>query len=89
MGTGEIALVSKIGGREKLDLLAGTRPPHSYVTIIPILTLGLHLCTEDYTATAAGVIATPFRLEQCVKIAESQLNGASPVSHGLGPFVQS
>ena len=28
MGSGEIMLLSKIGGREKLDLLAGTRPHH-------------------------------------------------------------
>jgi len=26
MGTGEVVLLSKIGGREKLDLLAGTPP---------------------------------------------------------------
>jgi len=55
-------------------------------TIIPTLTLGLRWRTEDYTATAAKAIATPFRLEQCVKIAESQLNGASPLSPGdFGP----
>ena len=47
--------------------------------LISTLTLGLHWCTEDYTATAAKAIATPFRLEECVKIAESQLNGASPL----------
>ncbi|TFK44345.1 hypothetical protein BDQ12DRAFT_672818 [Crucibulum laeve] len=48
-GTGEVMLISKICGREKLDLLA-----------------------EDLVNKSKKAISVPFRIEQCLKIAESQ-----------------
>ncbi|KAI0074642.1 hypothetical protein K474DRAFT_1665173 [Panus rudis PR-1116 ss-1] len=48
-GTGEVILLNKMSGREKLDLLA-----------------------EDLMAQAKTALAAPFRLEKCLKIAESQ-----------------
>ncbi|KAG5647031.1 hypothetical protein DXG03_001401 [Asterophora parasitica] len=50
-GTGEVALVTKLSGREKLDLLA-----------------------EDLVEKSRKAVMRPFRLEQCLKIAESQCN---------------
>ncbi|PCH43414.1 hypothetical protein WOLCODRAFT_138330 [Wolfiporia cocos MD-104 SS10] len=49
-GTGELVLVGKMSGREKLDLLA-----------------------EDLIEQSKKALGTPFRLEQCIKIADSQL----------------
>ena len=37
MGAGEVVLLSKIGGREKLDLLAGTRLPQQQCSDNPHL----------------------------------------------------
>ncbi|KAL1736146.1 hypothetical protein EV714DRAFT_242551 [Schizophyllum commune] len=48
-GTGEVQLVTKLAGREKLDLLA-----------------------EDLIEQAKQAIARPFRLEDCITIAEAQ-----------------
>ncbi|KAL1744793.1 hypothetical protein HDZ31DRAFT_63775 [Schizophyllum fasciatum] len=48
-GTGEVQLVTKLAGREKLDLLA-----------------------EDLIEQAKQAIARPFRLEECITIAEAQ-----------------
>ncbi|KAG6860761.1 hypothetical protein C0995_007793 [Termitomyces sp. Mi166 len=48
-GTGEMILVSKLSGREKLDLLA-----------------------EDLVEQSKTAIMAPFRLEECLRIAESQ-----------------
>ncbi|KAH8107794.1 hypothetical protein BXZ70DRAFT_997460 [Cristinia sonorae] len=48
-GTGEIIMLNKMSGREKLDLLA-----------------------EDLMERSKRALATPFRMEQCLKIAESQ-----------------
>jgi len=80
MGTGELVLLSKIGGREKLDLLAGMRLHHWQSSDNPNLDARLLWYTEDYTAKAEKAVATPFKLEQCVRIAESQLNGAQSLS---------
>ncbi|TFY60551.1 hypothetical protein EVJ58_g5078 [Rhodofomes roseus] len=49
-GTGEIILMGKMSGREKLDLLA-----------------------EDLIAQSKKAVAAPFRLEECLKIADSEL----------------
>ncbi|KAF9529234.1 hypothetical protein CPB83DRAFT_852909 [Crepidotus variabilis] len=48
-GTGEVMLVTRMTGREKMDLLA-----------------------EDLVEKGRKAIMTPFRLEECLKIAESQ-----------------
>ncbi|KAG6866749.1 hypothetical protein C0991_011408 [Blastosporella zonata] len=48
-GTGEMMLVTKLSGREKLDLLA-----------------------EDLVEQSMTAIMAPFRLQECLKIAESQ-----------------
>ncbi|THH29850.1 hypothetical protein EUX98_g4322 [Antrodiella citrinella] len=48
-GTGEVILLNKMSGREKLELLA-----------------------EDLMEKNKRALATPFRLDQCMKIAESQ-----------------
>ncbi|KAF8070672.1 hypothetical protein FPV67DRAFT_1488307 [Lyophyllum atratum] len=50
-GTGEMILVAKLSGREKLDLLA-----------------------EDLIEQSKTAVMSPFRLEQCLKIAGSQCN---------------
>ncbi|KAJ4483176.1 hypothetical protein J3R30DRAFT_3697951 [Lentinula aciculospora] len=50
-GTGEMILMTKMMGREKLDLLA-----------------------EDLVEKASKSLLTPFRLELCIKLAESQLS---------------
>ncbi|KNZ80873.1 hypothetical protein J132_04097 [Termitomyces sp. J132] len=52
-GTGEIILVSKLSGREKLDLLA-----------------------EDLVEQSKTAIMTPFCLEECLKMAESQCHAS-------------
>ncbi|KAF8829046.1 hypothetical protein HHX47_DHR3000898 [Lentinula edodes] len=51
-GTGELILMTKMTGRDKLDLLA-----------------------EDLMEKASKSFLTPFRLELCIKLAESQLSG--------------
>lgn len=50
-GTGELMILTKLSGREKLDLLA-----------------------EDLVQRSKNAVMSPFRLEQCLKIAESQRN---------------
>ncbi|KAG7446329.1 uncharacterized protein BT62DRAFT_968061 [Guyanagaster necrorhizus] len=50
-GTGEVMLVSRLTGREKLDLLA-----------------------EDLVQRSKQAVMAPFRLETCLKIAESQFS---------------
>ncbi|KAJ3891066.1 hypothetical protein GG344DRAFT_77269 [Lentinula edodes] len=50
-GTGELILMTKMTGRDKLDLLA-----------------------EDLMEKASKSFLTPFRLELCIKLAESQLS---------------
>lgn len=68
-GTGEVVLVTKLTGREKLDLLAGKlsvsiRLYHDFTFNI-----------EDLIESSKKAILRPFRLDDCLKIAESQSNG--------------
>ncbi|KAG6831828.1 hypothetical protein H0H87_003747 [Tephrocybe sp. NHM501043] len=51
-GTGEIIRMTKLSGRETLDLLA-----------------------EDLVEQAKTTVMAPFRLQECMKIAESQCDG--------------
>ncbi|KAI0051869.1 hypothetical protein FA95DRAFT_1602357 [Auriscalpium vulgare] len=59
MGTGEIMSTRKPSGREKLDLLGD---PFIFQT------------QEDLIAKAQTALADPFKLGQCLKIADSQFN---------------
>ena len=67
-GTGEVMLASRMMGREKLDLLAGTA-----VALVSDHDLMFQL--EDLLEKSKKAILRPFRLEECLKVAESQCNG--------------
>ena len=67
-GTGEVMLASRMMGREKLDLLAGT-----VVALVSDHDLMFQL--EDLVEKSKQAILRPFRLEECLKVAESQCNG--------------
>lgn len=66
-GTGEVMLVSKMSGREKMDLLAGI----SSSAYVPCKRLNMHIA-EDLVKQSKQALMNPVRLEQCLKIAESQ-----------------
>jgi hypothetical protein len=74
VGTGEVVLVSKLTGREKLDLLAGVMSlltrPFSFLHFF-FVSVG----TEDLTEKASKALSRPFKLAECLGIAESQYNG--------------
>jgi hypothetical protein len=70
MGTGEIVLLNKMSGREKLELLAGALPGCRSK-----FTLFRPFATEDLIEKSKKAIASPFDLERCVKVAESEFNG--------------
>ena len=83
-GTGELMLVTKLSGREKLDLLAGK---HSWPKCNPINSNR----PEDLVERSRTAVMSPFRLEECLKIAESQCNGmyifhSSPAYHSVRPL---
>lgn len=67
-GTGEVMLVGKMSGREKMDLLAG-KSSSAYVPCKPLNTNDI---TEDLVKQSKHALMNPVRLEQCLKIAESQ-----------------
>ena len=74
MGTGEVVLASRMSGREKLDLLAGEFSSR-FVLFENRGRKNLKTdsrMTEDLMKQA---IAAPFRLEVCLRIADSQLSG--------------
>lgn len=72
-GTGEVMFKSKMSGREKMDLLAGKSFQHSctYVLNLPSKSYVI----EDLVKRSKQALMTPFRLEKCLKIAESQCDG--------------
>lgn len=68
-GTGEVVLAGRISGREKLDLLAGTSTSYS-------LTLLLTPSLEDLVSQKSrSAVMAPFKIDKCIKIADSQYNG--------------
>jgi hypothetical protein len=68
-GTGEVILAGRISGREKLDLLAGT-------SISSLSTQLLTAALEDLTSQKSRTaLMAPFKLNKCIKIADSQYNG--------------
>lgn len=68
-GTGEIILAGRMSGREKLDLLAGT-------SVSSILTQLLTAALEDLISQKSRTaLMAPFKLDKCIKIADSQYNG--------------
>jgi hypothetical protein len=70
-GTGEVMLITKISGREKLDLLAGeSRKPCFFLT-----SYSQPCNKEDLVEKSKKAVLEPFRIDKCVKIAESQLHG--------------
>lgn len=77
-GTGELMLVSsKLTGREKLELLAGT---NVYVCMLCSFdSQAPQFATEDLIQKSKMALANPFRMETCLKIAESQYNGMSNI----------
>ena len=79
-GTGELMLVSKLTGREKLDLIAGTTPDIQYFSLTNAVS------TEDLVEQSRKAILNPFRLDQCHKIATSQCNGMDAISNIWGYF---
>ena len=78
MGTGEVVLATRMSGREKLDLLAGTIPTDWRVGCVVWLK---QVSTEDLIKQA---IAAPFKLDVCLRIADSQLGGI----HDSAPHVE-
>ncbi len=79
MGTGEVVLATRMSGREKLDLLAGTIPTDWRVGCAVWLK---QTSTEDLIKQA---IAAPFKLDVCLRIADSQLGGTYISSSHTGP----
>lgn len=69
-GTGELMLMNKLSGREKLDLLAGANL--SRVNVQKVAQMPI---PEDLVKQSKNAIMNPFRLERCLKIAESQYHG--------------
>lgn len=70
-GRGSLSLMSKISGREKLDLLAGTLAVN--LSMSPSTTGS----TEDLVDRTSKAVAAPFDIEKCLRIAESQYDGES------------
>jgi hypothetical protein len=66
---GDLSLMSKISGREKLDLLAGE------LTVTPFTSLSITVSTEDLVDRTSKAVAAPFDIEKCLRIAESQYDG--------------
>ena len=60
-------LMRKISGREKMDLLAGM----SSSDCVPCK-MSQYNIAEDLVEQSKKALMSPFRLEQCLKIAESQ-----------------
>ena len=79
-GTGELMVVSKLTGREKLDLLAGTTPDVEYLSLMNTVS------TENLVEQSRKAILNPFRLDQCQKIATSQCSGTHATSNIWGYF---
>jgi hypothetical protein len=76
-GTGEIVLAAgKLTGREKLDLLAGQFTSIAHL----ILYCNDHVLDDLVHKKLKGAILAPFRLEHCLKTAESQFTGQWRVS---------
>jgi hypothetical protein len=76
-GTGEIVLATgKLTGREKLDLLAG-----QFTTISHLIRYcNDHVLDDLVHKKSKGTVLAPFRLEHCLKTAESQFTGQWRVS---------
>lgn len=68
-GTGEVILAGRITGREKLDLLAGT---FTSFLLSHLLTTSPEDLISQKSRTA---LMAPFRLDKCIRIADSQYNG--------------
>ena len=68
-GTGEIMLATKMSGREKLDLLAGTVGSSIHISLFFFMSFK----PEDLIAKSKKAVLRPFRFERCTRIAESQL----------------
>jgi hypothetical protein len=71
-GSGELVLTSKMTGSEKLELLAGERLSSGFFRRRCSFVSRVEDMIEKYRKAVLG----PFRLEQCLKIAESQFHGA-------------
>lgn len=78
-GTGEIMLLNKMSGREKLDLLAGLSFSSSRFALVGLIPIFL-IVSDDLIESTKTALSTPFRLEKCLKIVESQYHGGWCVS---------